>query len=209
MKGILFESDMIKAIAEGRKTQTRRLGNLKSINEYPYEWIFKRFLGDGGDGKYWFQHPQCDRYNYLYNAYIKPLYQVEEVVYVKEAWMTEAQYDNLKPSEIPEVGRKVAIWYYKDGNHYADKVSEGAGKVRTPMFMPAWAARTFLRITDVRVERVREITERDAIAEGILSDPTIAVYEYSRLWDSINPKYPFASNPWVFRYEFEVKDGGI
>ena len=185
MKGILFKPDMHKAIREGRKTVTRRI-----IKPQPPVNNLPKFNG---------AFSVCGK-DY------KPRYQVGDIVYIREAYMVNKEYDHLKPSEIPEIGRKVAIWYYADGNHYADKVNEGAGKVRSPLFMPAWAARDFIQITGVRAERLQEITEEDAVAEGIKSDPTIAIYEYSRVWDSINKDYPWASNPWIFRYEFKRVD---
>ena len=101
------------------------------------------------------------------------------------------------------------------------------GAARSPLFMPAWAARTFLKITDVRAERLQEITEDDALAEGIEISSweccitpfknyskrkedqhpnngfSSAPSSYKSLWDSINKDYQWESNPWVFRYEFE------
>jgi hypothetical protein len=83
------------------------------------------------------------------------------------------------------------------------------------MFMPREAARDFVKIKDVRPERLQEITEEDCLKEGIIfaggcywtSDDGIAFNTpqeaYAYLWDTINPKYPFSSLPWVWRYEFE------
>lgn len=81
------------------------------------------------------------------------------------------------------------------------------GKWRNPLFMPEWAARYFIKITDVRVGRLQEITNTDAVAEGIFWAKNNPRDDFSFLWDSINPKYPWADNPWVFAYTFEKVEG--
>ena len=97
--------------------------------------------------------------------------------------------------------------------------------IKSTLFMPEWAARHFITITDVRAERLQEITEEDAIAEGIEewegmfkeynkpnSNPGWTrnpLLSYHTLWNSINPKYPWESNPWVFPYTFRRLKGGI
>jgi len=79
------------------------------------------------------------------------------------------------------------------------------------MFMPRWASRITLEITGIRVERLQEITEEDAIAEGIIETShalpggkLTAYGEYMLLWDALNAKrgYPWESNPWVWVIEF-------
>ncbi len=85
----------------------------------------------------------------------------------------------------------------------------------SPLFMPKWAARDFIQITDVRHERLQKITSYDLVAEGCpidvnrkeedkeVYDNELALMWYKNLWDSINPKYPWEDNPWVWRYEFK------
>jgi hypothetical protein len=125
----------------------------------------------------------------------KHRYHTDEVVYVKEAWAVDKKYDNLRPSEIPEVGRVVNI-VYKDQHPPFNKM--GAGRWRSPLHLPKWAARNFLKIKSVRPERLQEITEKEAIKEGFLT-----LFDFIDTWDSINPDYPFSSNIWVWRIEFE------
>lgn len=86
------------------------------------------------------------------------------------------------------------------------------------MMMPAWVSRCHIKITNIKAERLQDISERDAIAEGVYQCPNgkywthgeadnSAVVAYMKLWDRINPKHPRSSNPWVFAYTFEVVDG--
>ncbi len=150
---------------------------------------------------------------------IKPCYHANEVVYIKEA-LTRNRNDKSMPADYityasdftpvaspnpkekyPEFGRPSWIWV-------KDKLPS--------MFMPAWAARDFIKILDVKPQRLQEITFEDCLAEGIhgytfargcLSDnPPDARWNFVEIWDSINPKYPWAVNPWDFRYVFKLVD---
>ena len=221
VKGILLKPDMIQAAAEGRKTNTRRAeAGLKEINREPDKWELIRRNGDGRFLFWLIAHdPEPDpekRY-----CLVKPRYHVGETVYIKEAWRTEALYDLTPPSDI---GSDALIEYRLSPD---DILSRIMGRWRSPLHLPHWAARHFLTITDVRVERLQEITNEGIIAEGMRfarykcnpGFPDAVVWEYHdggtycgdsgepvfrRLWNSINPKYPWESNPWVFVYGFEL-----
>ncbi len=210
MKGILFKPDMITAIIDGRKTVTRRLGGLKEINQEPDMW---RTAGTE-DGMFCFDRITPDEW-YLP---IKPHYQIGEVVYIKEAWCEDwlgsTIFYKLDGGESP--GPKV--YFGKDGKWHDYKHPFW----RSPMFLKAVNARYFIKITGVRPERLQEITYDDCWAEGIdihlpkehrlnekvVEQVTPKTY-YKELWDSINPKYPWLSNPWVWVYSFSrVNKGG-
>lgn len=129
------------------------------------------------------------------------------IYYIKEAWATEPQYDHLKPREIPNNAK---IYYSLDG--YDDTIM---GKKRSPLFMPQWAARHFIKITSNAPQRLQEITEEDAEAEGFncweFDNPDLyadcpCTNQFIQRWDSINPDYPFETNPFVFRYKFVLKE---
>jgi hypothetical protein len=223
MKGILFKPEMIQAIVEGRKTQTRRLSGLKEINKEPSEWnISKWHLDSMGGRQYRFDSAE----EWLI---IKPRYRAGETVYIKEAWqVTDLMYDDYNGGweagyplkQIPRVkpDYKVAIFYKADNDE---------GTFRSPLFMPAWTARYFIQITDVRAERLQDIAkhQEDAIAEGVLfmggiadnldeapwcaslNDQEPMKYPsaaYGRLWNSIN-KIKWDSNPWVWVYSFKAR----
>ena len=113
------------------------------------------------------------------------------------------------PSDI------MAIWYGAQG----DKPFHMAW--RPSIHMPRWASRITLRITDVRVERLQDISEDDAVAEGVAleryvpvsdsagthssgeAEPTDPVEEYRNLWNHINAPGAWGANPWVWVIEFE------
>ncbi|GAH06107.1 unnamed protein product, partial [marine sediment metagenome] len=88
-------------------------------------------------------------------------------------------------------------------------------KWRSPMMMPEWAARYFITITDVRAERLKEITKDGAKAEGAMYlqsygyEPIDGFRGWFRIvWNSINKDYPWESNPWDFAYTFRLKERG-
>ena len=147
MKGILFKPDMIKAIAEGRKTQTRRLDGLKEINKEPNAWTYHPGCSFPKLGRFTFWFDNQKPYHGETGVTVcKPRYRIGEVVYIKEAWATYIQDDSLKPSQIPEHYR---IWYKTDDS---GELSKYRGKWRSPLFMPEWAARYFIKLLDVRPE---------------------------------------------------------
>lgn len=203
MKGILFRPDMIKAIVEGRKTQTRRLDGLKEINQEPDSWELSGF-NKGGLPDFGVFHFWSINNKELPVVTAKPRYRVGEVVYIKEAWAVNPTYDDLKPSEIPSP----AFVTYLNDRHNVVLV----GRNRSPLFMPEWAARHFIQITGVRSERLNQITEEDAIAEGILPEESPfdapPAMRYATLWDSLNPKVKWETNPFVWVYSFKKVERG-
>ncbi len=132
-------------------------------------------------------------------------YQVGEVVYIKEAWAISSAYDFSEPSdEMIKGDPTVPIHFMLDGEK-----PEWCGRVRSPMHLLAVKARSFIKITDARAERLQEITYGDCMAEGInMKDveyrPYWDVSKFKVLWNSINKEYPWESNPLVWRYEFRI-----
>jgi len=202
MRGILFKPDMIKAIREGRKTQTRRV-----LKPQPIESVIE--IKEHSEVKgYWIPYSSDRRMVNNNQGYrkndcgYKTRFQVGEVVYIQEAWESDCTCGNLKCNGV----------IYKLG--YSGKIIPD--KWRSPLFMPAWAARTHLKITGVGYERLQEITEADAEAEGVDPNNPWGFYDgyinsFTWLWDSINPKQKWDTNPWVvknsFRLEKETESG--
>ncbi len=191
MKGIMFQPEIWEAkqrvLKEYGEAQTRRLIKPQPQEEDDLEFGHYHPTMIDKDGE---QYPGDEIIGlYTTNGEYgwKPRYQVGEVVYVKEAWASYGVWDDCKPSLIPE---SAPIWYYLDGNHWADKVSEGAGKLRSPLFMPAWAARSFIQPTAVRAELfyLDKITPHDFELEG----GEVAV-----------PRLKLLDGKWVFCYTFK------
>ena len=185
MKGILFKPDMIKAIVEGRKTVTRRV-----MQNQPVEMdkvYYKAFRKDYG----------CR----------VPRYQIGEVVYIKEAHRYIQNDGDPYDFGIQYKLDSQVKWWRDNGNLMDYPIDE---KWRSPLFLKELFARHFIKITDVRAERLREISEEDAIASGISPEETPdeapPAMRYASLWDSINPKYPWELNPFVFTYKFVKVD---
>jgi hypothetical protein len=168
---ILFSGEMIRAILEGRKTQTRRV--LKP----------EMFACDPRP-----VHP-C------------PYGQPGDRLWVRET-ISQHNYCGFPLALIPQVNAaRMRVWSYA-----ADAVDEGTvTRNRPSIHMPRWASRLTLEIAKVRVERVQEISEADAIAEGCTTAGWGARQGYRNLWDTINGKRGFGwdANPWVWIVDFK------
>jgi len=204
---ILFSGAMVKAILEGRKTQTRRIviprqskPKVAPLTMYP--WLIDGELQTFEDGRpLWVgDHPD---YPYKSKWFACDYGQPGDVLWVRETW---------KPID----GR--ILYYATPGIEGHDQRAQltltSTGKAdgwRPSIFMPRWASRLTLEITDVRVERLQAITGPNIRAEGVIVDGgSLAPIEhwlaaFSKLWDGINAKRaPWASNPWVWVIEFKL-----
>lgn len=194
IKPILFNTEMVQAIIDGRKTQTRRIIKPQPTNP---RWNNIGWLGWEDDYGYRMKHP-CE---------------AGDILWVRETW------DNIPVSPGGHI-RMGGRYYYKAD----DDLRPGAwkvGKWRPSIHMPKEAARIFLRVTDVRVERLQDISVEDCKREGIWDDyktPTKKWHDnlaemayprcFAKLWDStIKPSdrdcYGWEANPWVRVIEFE------
>jgi len=204
MKGMLYKPEVLtaklKVLEQYGEAQTRRV--IKPQPNIPDDYDgFDHFdvIGQGvfADG-----------------TVAKPRYQVGEVVYIKEAWkIGEYSYKKFAQILYKSGGEKTLFswndWLEKNTRYGGSTC--GDDKWRSPMFLKAIHARYFLKIKDIRAERLQEITEEDAINEGAVvmhsEDTNEAGYSFRLgfidLWDSINPDYHWDSNPWVFVYVIE------
>lgn len=190
---ILFTPENYASTVEGRKLQTRRLTGLEDINLDPDCWK----LAAAQKGRYHFFHDEEDA-----GATIRCPYGVAgDKLWVKEG--LERHFNVLD-----------YVRYRSDKQLVHGKFWEWMKDTLSPIHMPKWACRLWLELTEVRVERLQEITEEDAKAEGCDDGmiayqatpglrPASARVVYSRLWKSINGAGSWESNPWVWVLTFQ------
>ncbi|MFA5305933.1 MAG: hypothetical protein WC365_00640 [Candidatus Babeliales bacterium] len=221
MKPILFSTPMIQAIQDGRKSMTRRVRGLDKINLNPDQWNLQSFEKD----------PELTAYDKNGNAYpkvkrgliatfenneygevyrdIKCPWEVEMVLWVRETWtdLRGMGFGNDPLTDKPwNFSYRADI---KPGSE-SDRARLDYGvKWHPSIFMPRAAARIFLKVTNVRVERLQDITLGGCYAEGCPekyeTQPLAWFYE---VWhNTIKAKdftlYGRPANPWVFVTEFE------
>ena len=187
-RGMIFNSEMVLAILDGRKTQTRRPVKFPVHDKnLGCELAGNELAGELSAG------------NYLNSAFGKP----GDRIWVRETWAEAgASAPDLKlyranyPEHVPSIYENVPP----------------AEEIRwTPsIHMPRTASRIQLEITDVRVERLRSMSQDDARAEGVIaaSGPMEAGLAFRELWDSIYGEESWKANPWVWVIEFKRVEGG-
>lgn len=183
-KPILFSTPMVKAILEGRKTQTRRI--VKSIPNDTFQIWF-----DGGEWIVQNKNGQC------WTKKLKPRYHKNDILWVRETFQ-HTKCLNLHPSDD-----NYGYIYKSDDQPWEDYEN---WKWKPSIFMPKEAARIFIKVINVHVQRLQDISESDAIAEGIIIEKTPFIEPanaFASLWQSINGKKSWAQNPFVWVYEFE------
>jgi hypothetical protein len=190
---IIFSAEMVRALLGGWKSQTRRI-----LKPQPPEWV-TRMTHEGrcgwigsGDGHGTLMHVP---------------YAVGDRLWCREVfaygWPVEGNH------QLPECNQEHAITYRADGN----RPFGSRRRWHSPIHMPRWASRLTLTVTDVRVQRLQDISEADAIAEGChvyASSATIDCdtpdprQEYRRLWNDLHGPEAWAANPWVAALTFTV-----
>lgn len=192
-KPILFNVDMVRAILNGEKTVTRRI-----VKNNPEECTSKVVNG---------VCKICDDKGgfYLHDDYVKVRspYQVGGILYVRETWYYETFYEDT--DDITDLPFGNCSWRYV---YKADRPDYPVipDHWHPSIHMPKEAARIFLQVTDVRVERLQDIDDDGVVAEGLeIGAP------FDELWDSTIKKsdidkYGWAANPFVWVIEFERID---
>ncbi|HHS9947829.1 hypothetical protein ACRE51_00280 [Klebsiella pneumoniae] len=208
-RGMIFNADMVRAILDGRKTQTR----------LPIKWKQTRFteIGEREDGSKWpwsedAEHA-CDFWHPC------PFGAVGDRIWVRETFQGPLfDYDLMDnyckdptPFEKPEF-----CVYKADGvpaPEFYDADDELHCRWRPSIRMPRWASRILLEITDVRVERLQSITLGDICKEvgcGLYDfrPATYGFQVWEELWKSIYGAENWQANPWVWVIEFKRVEGG-
>ena len=230
-KPILFKTEMVKSILEKRKTQTRRIMKDQPVKNGDF-WEL------GGAG--WNRNKVTPVYGHsLYN---KIPFQPETILWVRETWslcgwdfeegyVSIAYKDGTIKSYYPDI-EDFSEWLLRK----IDKLEDGAYIVKDPLdperyildkirwepsiFMPKWACRIWVKVNYSKAERLLEISEEDAIAEGVIChEKDVCYHDYMNqngcyflnakesfytLWQSINGKDSLKADPWVWVYTFQI-----
>lgn len=218
-RGIIFSAPMVRALLDGRKTQTRRL--LKGVPEGArYSGI--HYASDEPDS-WFFNSPRGPRK-------LRVSFEPGDRLYVREAWRMPTAFDPFSPMEAhskvdPFFGPNV--FYEVDGAVRAAGAAKGTpGRYRHARFMPRWASRLTLTVTDVRVQRVAEIGSDDAISEGVERHGIARGWKnyrddrlwcgapetsFESLWNSLHtkPGERWEDNPFVVAVSFSVEHRNI
>nr|DAH14408.1 MAG TPA: hypothetical protein [Bacteriophage sp.] len=226
IKPILFNTEMVQAILDGRKSCTRRVIKPQPDEKHTYPLGFvtdsteKKEVGCFGFG--------IDEYGGSIK-YVKPPYQPGDILYVRETWQYLYELDGNE-----QIIEGTGKYYYAATDTipfdtYVD--ASGVTHERVPwhpsIHMPKEAARIWLKVTDVRVERLQDITPKGAESEGVGNlfyddigygeknygtevdtEYGIAKEQFAWLWESTIKKsdldrYGWDANPWVWVIEFE------
>ena len=202
---ILFNTDMVRAILEGKKTETRRLVTKKVIIRPDQE------INQNGKGRFVLYNvtPRC---GIPQNIFFKLPYQLGDLLYVRETWGWEPCWDcgldtekTVCPYEHERIynqkNREYGCYCYKASMDDGDTPSVGTW--HPSIHMPKNAARIFLKVIDIRPERLQDIDDNGVVAEGLqIGDP------FDDLWNSTIKKadrdrYGWDANPWVWVIKFK------
>lgn len=218
-RGILFKAPMVRAILEGRKTQTRRI-------------MKPQYDGDALCSPRWFHTTKEDTHGQLTDGDLIfgtfddngefgarfPYGAIGDRLWVRETWCHAADDDDRMKYNA-DGNLDSSCCHYRAGGLdvvHVDGAETKSGLPKSPwvpsIFMPRWASRITLEITNVRVERLNDITEEDAADEGIKFDTSLMGYwegyntareAFAKLWESINGAGSWSANPWLWVIEFQ------
>lgn len=213
-RGMIFNSEMVRAILDGRKTQTRRPVKFPVHDKnLGCELAGNELAGELSAG------------NYLNSAFGKP----GDRIWVRETW--QAIHDYCDENGHVDERRYARSIPRHRGNYWHPVYEEAWGNEsredrdfpwRPSIHMPRWASRILLEITDVRVERLNSISQEDAQAEGMeltgwrptYSDPdsggeaSTPYDNFAQLWESIYGEESWNANGWVWVISFKRVEGG-
>jgi hypothetical protein len=174
---ILFNTEMVQAILAGNKTQTRRIVKGIALDWLQPKMFTPKFVSDSEN-------------------HLCPQGLIGDQLWVRETfvWEGETKYTDISP---------IGDFYYK-----ADfEDGEGPVKWKPSIFMPREACRIILEITDIKVERLQDISNDDAWCEGVSKSPEYdCVAYFKELWEKINGKGSWKKNPWVWKIVFKKID---
>ncbi|MGP2538356.1 hypothetical protein [Pantoea eucalypti] len=231
---IIFNADMVRAVLDGRKTQTRRIVTWRGLDE-GLNLQFSGLRASEELGGWIIESNSRISSEWRCQPTPCPFGAVGDRLWVRESYRMPESLDRYSPQQVAEMalesgykkpwapvqleadGVRTGKW---NGFNTPPLVTE-PGKLRPSIHMPRWASRITLEITGVRVERLWDITEDDAKAEGCTFEALrfkpgtreveemghTAVYQFGGLWQSIYGADSWQANPWVWVIEFKPAAG--
>lgn len=202
---IIFSGPMVRAILEGRKTQTRRTGGLRDFNMVgldgaghhtcPDEYALVHFDGKQADFSRFAVNIGGINVSVIYHA-TNPYGLMGDRLWVRETWYRERLSESDRVIYRAHADYMPVLW-------------------KPSISMPRWASRLLLEITEVKVQRLQDISFESVQAEGLnplrdcpgIQSPLVEARQlYATLWDSLNIKrgYGWAANPWVWAISFKA-----
>lgn len=221
----LFNGAMVRAILDGRKVQTRRLVTYQNTNVNGHGYVSKATFARYPLDKAWVNHGpspagnpgpflKCDSTHPDDDgamARLYPQWQVGDALWVRETWRAEelpTGQDGVRFAAddafvgIANACKAADRWgeAYENGKHGTNW--------RPSIFMPRWATRLILPVVDVRPQRLHEISEEDALAEGVerFDGPHTARAAFADLWAAVYGRASWDANPWVWAVTFRRGD---
>lgn len=189
---IIFSAPMVRAILDGSKTQTRRVLKGRPLRL----WAASGWEIEDGDCLW------CDAYgDYHSLTDFCPYGRIGDRLWVRETWAGKAvlnwQMEGFDQETVEIIGPNHMVYR-------ASSPSQFVKKWRPSIFMPRWASRIQLEVVNRRVERLQDISEADAWAEGIPTGcANISIDTYAALWQKINGPGSWDLNPLVWVVEFK------
>ncbi|HBW1629723.1 TPA: morphogenetic protein [Klebsiella quasipneumoniae] len=223
-RGMIFNAEMVRAILDGRKTQTRRIMKVQPESNQLGLLLITDSTKHSDIGKYHWAESNATGNHVRSKLFLCPFGAVGDRIWVRETFcpVDDTQYDGEKWVDYRATPRYEAS--HPAGWDSAPNDAE-ALKWRPSIHMPRWASRILLEITDVRVERLNAISEEDATAEGVppagsllpdypgtfltpKGDFATAKVAFQRLWESIYGEESWKANSWVWVISFKRVEGG-
>ncbi|MGP8871044.1 morphogenetic protein [Klebsiella pneumoniae] len=209
-RGMIFNSEMVRAILDGRKTQTRRIMAPQPADDIE-RGIFPNPEAIGWKSSLRHKHGST-------TAHFCPYGKPGDRIWVRETFQGPLFDYDLMDSycKDPTPFEKPEFCVYKADGVPAPEFYDADDELhccwRPSIHMPRWASRILLEITDVRVERLKSISDGDAIREGCstadMKSGDCVADVFARLWASIYGDESWNSNPWVWVISFKRVEGG-
>ena len=217
MKGLPFVPEMARAVCAGRKTVTRRLVDL--ADEFIEDSTPGGFCYLSVDGRWVVDTGGVFEGKGKFIDGIKAPWTVGERPCVLPTWAVPAEFDHLRPLQLDVEAVRSTFWHAGMTLRKPLAAVPPLGKSRPGRFLANHLRELLpvVEIVSIRMERVQDITEADAVAEGVMEDTAVggwcvgafrgssARQVFEKLWDSINSERgaSWASNPFVWRIEFK------